>query len=73
MSFDWSEYVDIAQELAIQAKSNSPHQEAKQRASMSRAYYAVFGKARDHLGRYDKIREPNPLVDSNGNRINIHA
>lgn len=73
MSFDWSEYVDVAQELATQAKSNSPHQEANQRASMSRAYYAVFGKARDHLRRYDKIREPNPLVDSNGNRINIHA
>jgi len=35
MSFDWSEYVDVAQELAIQAKSNSPHQEANQRASIA--------------------------------------
>lgn len=73
MSFDWSEYFDIAQELATQAKNNTPHQEAKLRAAISRAYYAVFNKARDHLRRHDRIKEPVPLVDSNGNRINIHA
>ncbi|MGB8346565.1 MAG: hypothetical protein WCD86_16890 [Ktedonobacteraceae bacterium] len=73
MSFDWLEYFDIAQELVTQAKNNSPHQEANLRVAISRAYYAVFNKARDHLRRHDKIREPSPLVDSNGNHINIHA
>lgn len=73
MSFDWSEYLDIAQELFTQAKNNSPHQEANLRIAISRAYYAVFNKARDHLRRHDKLREPAPLVDSNGNYINIHA
>lgn len=64
MSFDWSEYFDIAQELAIQAKNNTPHQEAKLRAAISRAYYALFNKARDLLRRYDKMREPD--------YVNIH-
>lgn len=73
MSFDWSQYLDIARELAEQAE-NAPHplQEAKYRASISRAYYAVFGKARYHLRHNDKIPEPDPLVDSNGQRVNIH-
>ena len=73
MSFDWSQYLDVARELAEQAKTTPyPLQEAKLRASISRAYYAAFGKARNHL-RYDnRIKEPNPLVDSNGEHINIH-
>jgi len=73
MSFDWSQYLDIARELAEQAKSASPPlQEARLRASISRAYYAVFGKARFHLRRSDRIPEPNPLVDSNGEHMSIH-
>ena len=73
MSFDWSQYFDVAQELAEQAKTAPlPLQEAKLRASISRAYYAVFSKARYHLRYTIKIPEPNPLVDVNGNRINIH-
>ncbi len=73
MSFDWSQYLAVARELAEQAKSAPlPLQEAKYRASISRAYYAVFGKARYHLRHNDKIQEPNPLVGSNGERINIH-
>lgn len=73
MSFDWSQYLDVAQELAEQAKKAPfPLQEARYRASISRAYYAVFGKARNHLRHYDKLQEPNPLIGSKGERINIH-
>jgi uncharacterized protein (UPF0332 family) len=73
MSFHWSEYLDVAQELAEQAK-NAPAelQEARYRASISRAYYAAFGKARDHLRFHENIQEPRPLVSSIGERINIH-
>lgn len=73
MSFHWSEYLDVAQELAEQAKHAPPElQEARYRASISRAYYAAFGKARDHLRFHENIQEPRPLVSSTGERINIH-
>jgi uncharacterized protein (UPF0332 family) len=48
MSFDWSEYLGLAQELAGQTVSPAS-QEAKLRAAISRAYYAAFCKARNHL------------------------
>ncbi len=48
MTFDWSEYLKLAQELAGQA-INSASQEAKLRSSVSRAYYAAFCKARNYL------------------------
>lgn len=51
MSFDWSHYLDIAQDLYTQASSSS-HQDANLRCSVSRAYYATFHKARFRL--YEK-------------------
>jgi len=48
MSFDWSEYLNLAQELAGQAVGLSC-QEAKSRSAISRAYYAAYCKARNHL------------------------
>lgn len=48
MSFDWSEYLNLSQELAGQSTSPST-QEAKLRSAISRAYYATFCKARNHL------------------------
>ena len=73
MSFHWSEYLDVAQELAEQAKHAPPElQEARYRASISRAYYAAFGKARDHLRFNENIQEPRPLVSSTGERLSIH-
>ncbi len=54
MSFEWSEYLNVAQELIEQAKKAS-YQEAKVRAAISRAYYAAFGAARNHLRYKDKI------------------
>ena len=45
MSFDFSEYLDVAKELAgLTVQSVS--QEAKLRSSISRAYYAAYCKAR---------------------------
>jgi|SRR5947209_5024038 len=51
MSFDWSHYLDLAQELFGQATS-SLHEDANLRSSISRAYYATYHKARHRL--YDK-------------------
>jgi len=48
MSFDWSEYLNLAQELAGQATMPAT-QEAKLRSAISRAYYAAFCKARNLL------------------------
>lgn len=48
MSFDWSEYLELAQELAGEGASPTS-EEAKLRSSVSRAYYAAFCKARNHL------------------------
>jgi uncharacterized protein (UPF0332 family) len=59
MSFDWPHYLDVAQELTEQAKDAPPElQEAKYRAAISRAYYAVFGRARHYLRSIDTIKEP---------------
>ena len=48
MSFDWSEYLNVAKELAG-VETSAASQEAKLRAAISRAYYAAFIKARNHL------------------------
>lgn len=48
MTFDWSEYLKLAQELAGQAVGPA-NEEAKLRSSVSRAYYAAFCKARNYL------------------------
>ena len=48
MSFDWSEYLVLAQELTNKS-SGSSIQEAYLRAAVSRAYYAAFCNARNHL------------------------
>lgn len=48
MTFDWAEYLKLAQELAGQAV-NPANEEAKLRSSVSRAYYAAYCKARNYL------------------------
>lgn len=60
MSFDWSEYLSIARKLAGQATASSSD-EAKKRSAISRAYYAAFCSARNHLR--DKDNDQNiPLT-----------
>lgn len=48
MNFDWSQYFVLAQELTGQP-TGPPVYEAKLRAGVSRAYYAAFCSARNHL------------------------
>ena len=43
MKFDWSEYFNLAKELAETSK------EAELRSAVSRAYYSAFGLARNYL------------------------
>lgn len=49
MSFDWTEYFYLAQDVMGQQSAGIIGQEARQRCAMSRAYYAVFARARNHL------------------------
>ncbi|HEY9876770.1 MAG TPA: HEPN domain-containing protein [Candidatus Obscuribacterales bacterium] len=48
MTFDWSQYLSLAKEMAGQATTPA-NQEAKLRDATSRAYYAAFILARNHL------------------------
>ncbi len=48
MSFDWTEYFNLAKELSGQ-KGIVVSKEAKLRAAISRAYYAAYCKARNYL------------------------
>lgn len=45
MSFDWTEYLDLAEHLS--GKGGTCSQEAALRSATSRAYYAAFRSARD--------------------------
>ncbi len=59
MRFDWPYYLEVAQDLTEQAADAPPElQEAKYRAAISRAYYAVFGRARHHLCYIERRKEP---------------
>lgn len=44
MAFDWSQFLVLAEELAAQSDN-----EAALRSAVSRAYYAAFCSAREHL------------------------
>lgn len=48
MSFDWSEYFNLARELADLGEVHVC-QEAESRSAISRAYYAAFCTSRYHL------------------------
>lgn len=48
MSFDWLQCLSVAKELAGQPTSPA-NREAKLRTAISRAYYAAFIRARNHL------------------------
>jgi uncharacterized protein (UPF0332 family) len=45
MSFDWLEYLIVAQEMFGEA-SDTAHEDANLRCAVSRAYYAAFHQAR---------------------------
>lgn len=53
MSFNWAEYLDLAQQLTDTSAVVSVGTEAKSRAAISRAYYAAFCKSRNHIRDID--------------------
>jgi uncharacterized protein (UPF0332 family) len=61
MSFDWLQYLNVARELAGTATTPA-NQEAKLRAAISRAYYAAFINARNHLRDKEGILIPKTSV-----------
>ena len=67
MSFDWSKYLMVAQELVSQTTASSKTRskiKVKLLNAISRAYYGAFRKARNHLR--DKDGEPlNALLRGN--------
>jgi hypothetical protein len=61
VSFDWSDYLKLANELAPRP-INASAQEAKLRCAIGRAYYANYCKARNHVR--DKAGQTIPAHDA---------
>ena len=57
MSFDWREYLVLAEAL-LQARTRLAQEEACCRAAVSRAYYAVYGVARNRARDQDGLQLP---------------
>ena len=57
MKFDWSEYVNLAQELAGQS-GRLASDEAKLRTAVSRAYYALHCKVRNYIHDVERLPIP---------------
>lgn len=68
MRFDWSEYLNLAQELAATNSESSDNSEAKLRSAISRAYYSTFCLARNYLRDIEK----DPRLLRNNRDINEH-
>ena len=59
MSFDWTEYLSIAETLCGMLVSGPPPGvEAHQRAGVSRGYYAGYVSARNRLRDIDRVAIP---------------
>ncbi len=56
MRFEWSEYLNLAQELAATNSDSLANREAKLRSAISRAYYSTFCLARNYLRDIEKDR-----------------
>jgi uncharacterized protein (UPF0332 family) len=61
MSFEYEDYFYLAQEIAGKTPSKSANEEARLRSAISRAYYAVFLKAKDYLEQYTPLIVPNDV------------
>jgi uncharacterized protein (UPF0332 family) len=68
MRFDWSEYLNLAQELADPNSDSSANSEAKLRSAVSRAYYSTFCLARNYLRDIEK----DPRLSRKSRDINEH-
>lgn len=49
MTFDWTDYLNLAKTLETDAKNHNPLGEAQMRSAISRAYYSAFNIAKDYL------------------------
>jgi hypothetical protein len=59
MSFNWAEYLSVAESLCGMLVSGPPAgAEAHQRAGVSRAYYSAYVSARNRLRDVDRIPIP---------------
>jgi uncharacterized protein (UPF0332 family) len=56
-AFGWTEYLNLAREMEGSA-TKPPTREARMRSAVSRAYYAAFIQARNHLRDIDRIQVP---------------
>ena len=54
MTFDWREYLTLAENLYTNSHY-FPNQEACFRVAISRAYYAAFCTARNYAKKYDRL------------------
>ena len=61
MSFDWSDYLTLANELAPRPIDRTTA-EAKLRSAISRAYYANHCKARNYLRDHEDLATPREYV-----------
>jgi len=68
MRFDWSEYFNLAQELAATNSDSSANRDAKLRSAISRAYYSTFCLARNYLRDIEK----DPRLFRKNRDINEH-
>ena len=66
--FDWSEYLNLAQELSATNSDSSANREAKLRSAISRAYYSTFCLARNYLRDIEK----DPRLFRKNRDINEH-
>jgi len=62
--FDWEEYLKLANELSLTPNAPAACREAKQRCSISRAYYSAFAIARNFLRDVHKVTIPVDKVHS---------
>ena len=69
MSFDWWEYLRLAEAL-VQRRTTFASEEACCRAAVSRAYYAVYGVARTQARAHDGVHLP-PTGDAH-QQVSLH-
>jgi len=69
MSFDWREYLGLAEAL-VQRRTTFASEEACCRAAVSRAYYAVYGVARTQARDHEGVHLP-PTGDAH-QQVSLH-
>lgn len=66
MSFNWAAYLALARELAGRPTTRRPrtasYEQAQLRSAISRAYYAAFCRARNHLRDNERLGPPGPNI-----------